>query len=524
MAGYAATQMSAGEERKRTLIFIVAYQAERHLASVLSRIPAELISNPEIEILVIDDGSTDHGVSVGRKWAEEHNATNITILRNPINQGYGGNQKLGYRMAIDAGFDYVILLHGDGQYAPELLPKFIEIRRQTDADVVLGSRMKDLRSAKRGGMPWYKLFGNRALTTFQNKVTGQNLSEYHTGYRAYSTSLLKRIPFEINTNDFHFDTEILLQSFHAKAKVEEFLIPTHYGDEICRVNGMRYAKDVVFSTLRFKMHQWGMLCDLRYRQESVQNYDATHYMVYSSNVIAQRLLKEANPQPHRILDIICTPGFFAQACRRDGMYVVGMDKERPADGSVDEFRPYSPEADPTPADAFEFDAILLLRVLERLTDPERFLVELRNASRVSSPSQRLPLVVVSTPNVGFAAVRLNLLLGRFNYAQRGILDIRHKRLFTRRALVRTLQDAGYAVLKVHPAAVPFKAVVGGTFGAVMEAISGVLAKLWPSMFAFQFVVECRPKAGVKQLIGMAERHNTVSPAFAEMLEAEEVRC
>ena len=120
------------------LIFIVAYQAARHLESVLDRIPRELIDNPDIAILVIDDGSGDASAAIAAAWAEEHHAENVSVLRNPVNQGYGGNQKIGYRLAIETGFDFVVLLHGDGQYAPELLPQFIDTWRQSAADVVLG--------------------------------------------------------------------------------------------------------------------------------------------------------------------------------------------------------------------------------------------------------------------------------------------------------------------------------------------------------------------------------------------------
>ena len=252
----------------RILVFIVAYHAAKHLCAVMDRIPKTLINNPQVEILVIDDGSTDEGAARGRAWAEQHDAKNVTILRNPVNQGYGGNQKLGYRIGIEAGFDFIILLHGDGQYAPELLPHFIETWEKTQADVVLGSRMTDLKSARQGGMPWYKMIGNRVLTRFQNAATGRHLSEYHTGYRAYSTAFLRKVPFEINTNEFHFDTEILLQAFHVGAKIEEFGIPTHYGGEICHVRAVRYADRVILATLRYRLHRMGLIRDPRFCAES----------------------------------------------------------------------------------------------------------------------------------------------------------------------------------------------------------------------------------------------------------------
>jgi len=145
------------------------------------------------------------GVATAPRRAKHH----------PENLGYGGNPTLGYRDAIDAGFDFVILLHGDGQYDPRMIPQFSEQYHRTGADVVLGSRMHSLHAAAQGGMPVYKMVGNRTLRWFQNDVTGRSLSEDHTGYRGYSTAFLSRVHVEINTNDFHVDTEILLQAFYA---------------------------------------------------------------------------------------------------------------------------------------------------------------------------------------------------------------------------------------------------------------------------------------------------------------------
>src|SRR5437868_10477801 len=288
--------LSSPEARRasgRALVFIVAYEAEKHVRSVFERIPRELYNNDRVHFLLIDDASSDASVRVARQWVEDNQIENVTLLRNPVNQGYGGNQKLGYRIGIDAGFDFIILLHGDGQYAPEMLGKFIQTWEETGADVVLGSRMTDIKSARAGGMPWYKVAANKFLTTVQNKLTGQGLSEYHTGYRGYSTRFLKQVPFEIDTNDFHFDTEILLQAFHVGAKIEQFPIPTHYGDEICRVNGPRYGASVVLSTLKYKMHRWGMMCDLKYRNLSPARYQDKTQMIYTSHAMALDVVRKA---------------------------------------------------------------------------------------------------------------------------------------------------------------------------------------------------------------------------------------
>ena len=160
---------------KRLLIFIVAYNAETTIEKVLHRIPASLHSD-DVEVLIIDDSSKDGTFVKGLRYQERNSEFKITVLRTPENQGYGGNQKLGYRYAIDNGFDIVALVHGDDQYAPEKLPELLEPVLRGEADAVFGSRMLDKRAALRGGMPLYKWIGNQILTAFQNRMLSTALS------------------------------------------------------------------------------------------------------------------------------------------------------------------------------------------------------------------------------------------------------------------------------------------------------------------------------------------------------------
>src|SRR3954462_7864188 len=196
--------------RKRLLIFIVAYNAQTTIEKVLSRIPRSL-QGDNVEVLIIDDSSEDDTFGNGLRYQRRDSAFKITVLRTPENQGYGGNQKLGYRYAIDNGFDIVALVHGDGQYAPEKLPELLAPLMAGGARAVFGCRMIDRRAARAGGMPLYKWIGNQILTRFQNRLLRTALSEFHSGYRLYSTAALAQLPFEKNTNDFHFDTEIIVQ-------------------------------------------------------------------------------------------------------------------------------------------------------------------------------------------------------------------------------------------------------------------------------------------------------------------------
>src|SRR5579862_505391 len=250
-------QTSVDFSRKRVLIFVVAYNAETTISSVLNRIP-ESLHTENVEVLVIDDFSQDATFRTGLAFENRYPNLKITMLRTPENQGYGGNQKLGYRYAIQNKFDVVALLHGDGQYAPEKLPLLLEPFYRNEADAVFGSRMLKKSDALKGGMPLYKWVGNQVLTMFQNKMLETHLSEFHSGYRLYSVEALRQIPFERNSNDFHFDSEIIIQLVLKSLRIVELPIPTFYGDEICHVNGMKYAWDVFKTMLRSSLHKRGL--------------------------------------------------------------------------------------------------------------------------------------------------------------------------------------------------------------------------------------------------------------------------
>jgi Glycosyl transferase family 2 len=178
---------------KRLLVIVVAYHAESTLTTVLERIPSELFATYDCEILVIDDASTDRTFEIGREYKAAHPDVGLTVLRNELNQGYGGNQKIGYAYAIAEGFDAVALLHGDAQYAPEELPLLAAPIAAGDADAVFGSRMMVPGAALKGGMPLYKYVSNRILTGVQNAVLGTRLSEFHSGYRIYAVAALRKI-------------------------------------------------------------------------------------------------------------------------------------------------------------------------------------------------------------------------------------------------------------------------------------------------------------------------------------------
>ena len=230
-------------------ILVVAYNAESTIEKTLSRIPNDFESKI-FSILISDDKSQDLTHKQALKFAK-NSTLPIEVIVQPRNLGYGGNQKFGYSWAISHGWDLVVLLHADGQYAPEFLNDIIKPFEDSEVGAVFGSRMINKKNALRGGMPLYKWIGNQILTLIQNKLTCQNLSEWHSGYRAYKVSLLQEIDLNKLSNGFRFDTQIILEVLKTKSKIVEVSIPTFYGDEVSHVNGLKYAREIIWDTVKF---------------------------------------------------------------------------------------------------------------------------------------------------------------------------------------------------------------------------------------------------------------------------------
>lgn len=479
--------------RKRLLIFIVAYNAQTTIEKVLSRIPSSLHSE-NVEVLIIDDSSKDDTFQNGLRFQRQNSAFKITVLRTPENQGYGGNQKLGYRYAIDNGFDIVALVHGDGQYAPEKLPELISPLVAGEADAVFGSRMIDKKAARQGGMPAYKWIGNQILTAFQNRMLETAFSEFHSGYRLYSTAALAQIPFEKNTNDFHFDTEIIVQLVMKKLRILELPIPTYYGDEICHVNGMKYAWNVFKTMLRARFHEMNLLFDRKFDVLPPEgNYDLK--LGYASSHTAA--IEAARPGNH-LLDIGCGQGYVARELAAKGCKVTGMDQYIPdvsPNADVDFIR-WNLDRPEFPVNVSGFDQIMMLDIIEHLKEPEKFMDELRFAAVCKRPE-----VVITTANIGFIITRLMLFFGQFNYGRKGILDATHTRLFTFRSLGALLEQSGYKILEVRGIPAPFPKAIGKNFiSRFLLRANQALIGLSKGLFSYQIFVRAEAKPTVHNLL------------------------
>jgi glycosyltransferase involved in cell wall biosynthesis len=487
--------------KHRVLVFVVAYYAETTLRSVLERIPRSVFTNFECEILVVDDASNDRTFEIGREYRVQHPEIAITVLRNTINQGYGGNQKLGYAYAIANGFDFVAMVHGDGQYAPEELPRLLAPLVAGGADAVFGSRMLNRFGALEGGMPLYKYVGNKMLTSVQNWMLGSRLSEFHTGYRVYSVAILRALPFSLNSNDFHFDTEIIIQLLNARARIVELPIPTHYGDEVCRVDGMKYAKDVFIATVKNVAHRAHLLYQRRFDTEHcVDDTRTKPKLGYASS---DSWALDAVPAGAHVIDVGGSPEGIGRNLAQKGC-VVSVVTDSPPRASPPGIAVVVQDVNDEPRfSVASNDYILLLDVVEHLHEPEHLLETLRKQFTFDTKT-----LILTTPNIAFIVPRLMLLIGQFNYGRVGILARAHVRLFTFRSIRQLLSDTGFRVKEVRGIPAPFPKVLGNGFlGKAALAVNTALIRLNRNLFSFQIFIVAETTPDVEFVLQDSKFHS-----------------
>lgn len=467
-------------------ILVVAYNAATTLSATLDRIPAGFRTRIA-EVVILDDASHDDTFVYGQTWAQREDTPQTLVIRHSKNLGYGGNQKAAYALAIERKLDIVVLLHGDGQYAPEMLPEMVAPLERGECDAVFGSRMMDKGAAKRGGMPLYKRLGNRVLTLSENRLLRTDLTEFHSGYRAYSVAALAGLPFQHNHDGFDFDTQIIVQLVHAGKRIKEIPIPTYYGDEICYVNGMKYAKDVIKDVLEYRLAAKGFGT-----ADWVPSPDEYAFKEGDGSSHAIVLGMLAGLPPSRVLDLGCSGGLLAERVRELGHHVTGVDYlEVPG---VRERTDVFHQADLSrgiPAEVGDgYDVVIAGDIVEHLPRPRTVLGEIRQLLRPGGQ------VLLSVPNFGHWYPRTRVALGIFGYDRRGILDDTHLRFFTRSTLRRLVRDCGFDVLDERTTGLPLGTLSEGESRRLrtVRGIDRALVRARPTMFGYQFILRLTPHA------------------------------
>jgi len=234
---------------KKIVVVMPAYNAANTLKQTYDEIPFEFVD----DVVLVDDASSDRTAEIARELG-------INTIVHMENRGYGGNQKSCYRAALDLGADIVIMVHPDYQYTPKLIPSMAGMIAYGEFDAVLASRILGI-GALKGGMPLYKYVANRFLTLVENLLLGHKLSEYHTGYRAFSREILEQLPLEHNSDDFVFDNQMLAQVIWFGYRIGEVSCPTKYFEEASSINFSRsvvYGLGVLKTAVQFRLQKWGL--------------------------------------------------------------------------------------------------------------------------------------------------------------------------------------------------------------------------------------------------------------------------
>ena len=242
--------MGEASYKPKVVVVMPAYNAAKTLRLTYDAIPKQDVDH----VILVDDGSRDETLQIAKDL-------NLEVFVHGRNYGYGGNQKTCYTEALKAGADIVVMLHPDYQYDPTLLPTVVAPIKGGAADVVLGSRLMH-GNAIRQGMPWWKFFGNRFLTTIQNRLLRQNLTEYHTGYRAFSRRVLEEVPFLLNSDNFVFDQEMLVQAIHLGFRIKEVPVPTRYFAEASSASfyaSVIYGFSILALLIRYRLHRGALV-------------------------------------------------------------------------------------------------------------------------------------------------------------------------------------------------------------------------------------------------------------------------
>lgn len=236
---------------KKIVVVFPAYKAAKTMERTYKEIPFDIVD----DVVLVDDNSPDNTVEVGRALGIKH------IIKHEVNKGYGGNQKSCYKKALEIGADIVIMVHPDYQYTPKLIHAMSSIIAMDVYPVVMASRILGM-GALKGGMPLYKYVFNRFLTLFENILLWEKLSEYHTGYRAFSADVIRSIDFTHNSDDFVFDNEMISQIFMNGYEIAEVTCPTKYFEEASSINfkrSMKYGRGVLRVSLAHRLHKWGLV-------------------------------------------------------------------------------------------------------------------------------------------------------------------------------------------------------------------------------------------------------------------------
>ncbi len=477
----------AGELKDAFPKFLVAISAYRGLAELdktLRRIPKALMPLIQ-EIAVFGVFSEDSTEGLFHRLGQDPAWAKLRYCRIPRRYHYGENLKNCFDYALERGFDYVVVLRGDAAYDPSCLPLFLLCALKEKGPAVIGDRMRlgDREELPRGSR--LRQWANRLLSFGEDFILGMGLKDYHCGFRLISTEVLKRIPYNLNVGDYLFDLQLLIQLRCLGIKICAVPVPDFHDRDIRVGKAAQYAWRALKISIGYRLHQLHLIRRAVYFVDLGENYTLKRNR-FSSHMQILNSLKPGST----VLDIGCGQSLLAEEYARMGITVVGVDnipRERVSKFIHAYVRQDLEEPLELPYGRV-FDYVILSDVIEHITNRDALMNTLRRHLKTDG------ILVASTGNIAIWFYRASLLLGRFEYGPRGILDRTHVHLYTLDAFERFFLNRGYKLLAVKSTPIPFELVVSSTGrSSLVEAFTNLyhnLALVWPRLFAYQFIVYC----------------------------------
>jgi 2-polyprenyl-3-methyl-5-hydroxy-6-metoxy-1,4-benzoquinol methylase len=464
----------------RVALFLFDCLDHKSLSATLERIPESVASTLE-EVIVMQDSRSEFDA---RAESLESNPFDLRFHRQPRDLGHGGTRKAAFEYALRNRFDLVVLMRGDGTHPVESLPDLLEPAIQGQP-LVVGSRLQDWRETVRGGMPVNRLLAHAAAAAIQDRILGLRLRDYLSSFRVYATDVLRRIPFQLNADDRLFEVHAIIQCRALGITVREVPVRSVWREGDAGRGELRDGFRACWTAVNYRLHQLHLRRRGRYFVDL-----GIHYALKQSETGSHMQIVDAIRPGSRVLDLGCSQGLLAKPLREKDVRVTGVDGRSPDPRLARELEDYLQWdlqlALELPVGR-DFDYVVCADVIEHLKNRRELL---QSARRYLKPDGRL---IISTPNIALWFYRLSLLVGRFEYGPRGVLDHDHAHLYTRDSFRREVEGAGFRVLRERVTALPFEVVFESTGRSrLVREISRLyhrLARLWPELFAYQIVLE-----------------------------------
>jgi len=461
--------------RLRVALLFAGWSRGADLAALLRRIPDGLLREVDTIYAIPEVDSLDAGQFTDLR--AEFPALKVLLPR------FGGQPgrrlKLAMCCAMRAGCDLIVTLDTDAGHAPEYLARLLAPFANEEVACVIGSRLREHAAT----VPLLHRLGLRLATGVQNQMLGSALSDAHSGFRAYRTSALATLPFRNNSDNFVFETELVIQHVTDKKRIEEVAVPSERSPRIWR--GALYGWLSFLTVIRALANRVHLVYHPKFDLEGAK---PSYRYKEAPTSLHQFVIRRHSEPGIKVADVGAGSARVSQTLHAAGAEVIAIDHHQPSSeltfGYVGADLNQDFAAKIIASLHGPADKVLALDVIEHLLRPEHGMAEIHRALRPGGT------LIASTANIAFIAIRLSLALGQFNYGKRGILDVTHTRLFTIRSFCRALEGEGFRIDKVRGFGPPIEDVIGSSFVLrCLDRIAGGLARVWPSMFAYQFLVE-----------------------------------